>query len=139
MDAQDKDAENAHSPEHLPADLIAALRAELPPLPDITAKADREVARLAAQAFADRAPTRFASRTALIGIAASLLLATTIVLTVINRPQPEALLFTDVDASGRIDIADVLALAQRSPRISQADLDAFAASIVSLQGNGDAT
>ena len=44
--------------------------------------------------------------------------------------------YADIDASGRIDIADVLALARTQEHVSRAELDAFAFRIVALDGDG---
>ena len=51
--------------------------------------------------------------------------------------RDERSLYADVDGSGRIDIADVLALARADgPDVTQADLDAFAMRVVSLDTGG---
>ena len=125
--------------DRLPESLIAELKKADEPGPMITARADRAVAELAREHFASRPERR--RRVAPIWLAA----AATLVLAVFAmqtqyRPDSEATdFYADVDGSGQVDIADVLALARRSDRVpSQAELDAFALRIVSLAEDGDA-
>ncbi|MDJ0939163.1 MAG: hypothetical protein QNJ00_05325 [Woeseiaceae bacterium] len=115
----------------LPPELIRALKARELPTDVITARVDREVAALAAEHFA--APSRRRQRPAWFAAAAAAIVAVVIVLqldqsAVLTRDD----LYTDVDGSGQIDIADVLALARDGQDIPAEDLDAFAASVVAL-------
>jgi len=75
-------------------------------------------------------------------VAASLLVA----VFVFNAREPSSIrqegLYSDIDGSGRVDIADVLAAAraaEASGEFSQAEIDAFAKQIVSLNSVGDAS
>ncbi len=111
--------------DDLPQALRDALRAADRAPPTITAAVDRAIARGAEVQFGARrwrAPGAWAAAACAV-LAVALLLA----------PRPdEPGTYRDVDGSGRIDIADVLALARRSEAPSQADLDAFAMRVVAL-------
>ena len=121
--------------EDLAEELIAALKAadEAPLV--ITARVDR--------ALADRATAHFRSRRSTwrrqggwVALAASVALVAALVVQ-FGSPvfREETSLYADVDGSGRIDIADVLAVARtEGSRISQAELDAFAMRVVALDG-----
>ena len=124
--------------EDLPQPLIEALKSADRPVAMITARVDREVSEMARSHFsARRQPTRV-PRPAWAAMAATVLIA---VIVVQLQPPDQSTLYTDVDRSGRIDIADVLALAraQGPGERSQADLDAFASRIVSLKRAGEAS
>ena len=138
--------------ENLPEPLIQAIRSADTPLPLITARVDRRIDQLARAQFAPhdslqqsfgqaRKSPRWRRPAAWTAMAASVLLALTLVVLQVAR-EPTAptrdLLYTDVDGSGRIDIADVFALA-RSSVASQAELDTFARQIVSLEQSRDAS
>ncbi len=126
--------------ENLPAALVERLKAADRPLPLVTARVDR--------ALAEEARTRFARRgrpqprwlgAAGIAAAASVLFAVLALQWPLPASKRDAL-YADVDGSGRIDIADVLALAREAGGHSQKELDAFAYRIVSLERRpGDAT
>lgn len=128
-----QDDESLEVPEALVARLKAADRA--PPL--ITAQVDRRVLADAKAQFARRRPVwrQRAPRPVWAALAASLVLGLFIVW---DRPQPPSgpavPVYADVDGSGHIDIADVLALARASgtDAASQAELDAFARQVVAL-------
>lgn len=126
--------------EDLPDELVAELKKADKPGSVITAKADRSIARLAREQFDSLPEKRRRVAPAWYAVAASVLLAV-LVLPLTNRPSTsDDGLYTDVDSSGQIDIADVLTLARRSDgKLSQAELDAFAMKIVSLADTGDSS
>lgn len=128
----------AHDDDNLPQSVTDALEAADRPVPLITARVDREIAAMARTHFAARRPRSRTSRpTWAVAAAAAVLLA----VLVIPRQQPDVAepggVYADVDDSGRIDIADVLALARsrEAGTRSQAELDAFAMRIVALDGD----
>lgn len=113
--------------DDLPQALRDALRAADRAPPTITAAVDRAVARGAEAQFGARrwrAPGAWAA-------AAGAVLAVALLLLVPRPDEPRS--YRDVDGSGTIDIADVLALARQSGAASQADLDAFAMRVVALR------
>lgn len=126
--------------DRLPDSLIAELSKADRPGPTITAKVDRTVAGLAREQFAARPLERRHARPAWLAVAATIILGV-FVLQTQNPPETNvAELYTDVDRSGQIDIADVMALARSENRkVTQTELDAFAMRIVSLADGGDAT
>jgi hypothetical protein len=134
--------------DELPTALVARLKAvdRAPPL--ITARVDRHLRAAAEAQFAGRrADRRHMPRAAWAAIAASFVLGLFIVW---ERPawdgpmqvkEAAAPVYADVDGSGRIDIADVLALARArgaDPAL-QSELDAFARRIVALTPAGEAS
>ena len=116
----------------LPADWIDTLnRVDQPPA---------VVTRAVDRAVADAVETRFAERRARpawrhpggwASLAASIALATVVA---VRWDREDGALYADVDASGRVDIADVLALA-RTGTVGPRELDAFAQRIVALDGD----
>ena len=124
--------------EGLPDELVAELRKADKPGSLITAKVDRSIANLAREQFESRPEKRRRMAPAWYAVAATVLLAV-LVLPVTNRlVMDDDGLYTDVDNSGQIDIADVLTLARRSDgEITQEELDAFAMQIVSLAEAGE--
>jgi hypothetical protein len=127
--------------EGLPQPLIEALKSADRPVAMITARVDREVSEMARSHFsARRQPTRVPrpAWAAMVAMAATVLIA--VIVVQLQLPD-QSTLYTDVDRSGRIDIADVLALAraQGPGERSQAELDAFASRIVSLKRAGEAS
>ena len=126
--------------EDLPAELVAQLRAadESPAL--IAAKVDRSIARLASEHFELRSVTVQKRSPVWFAIAASVLLAVLILPVARQVDDGVLVLYQDVDRSGQIDIADVLALARDGRRsISAAELDEFAMQVVSLHEEVDAS
>jgi hypothetical protein len=126
--------------EDLPPAFVERLKAADRPLPLVTARVDRALSEAARARFAGRGRRQPRWRGAAgIAAAASVLLA----VLALQWPWPAAqrdTLHADVDGSGRIDIADVLALAREPGGRSQKELDAFAYRIVSLEHRpGDAT
>lgn len=126
--------------EELPDELLAELEKADKPGSLITAKADRIVANLAREQFATRPDKRRRITPAWYAVAATVVLAV-LVLPLTNRlGTNDGSLYSDVDNSGQIDIADVLTLARRGDgKVSQAELDAFAMKVVSLDDAGDAS
>jgi anti-sigma-K factor RskA len=127
--------------DELPQALIDELKAADQALPLITARVDREILQMAELQFAKRRSTAWRSRPAWAAIAATVLIALTVVSTrepLVDNPTS---VYADVDRSGRVDIADVLALARAagSRQVTQAEIDAFAMQIVSLNPVGDAS
>ena len=125
----------------LPQALVDELKAADRPVTMITARVDREILQMASAQFRQRRPAIWKSRPAWTAIAATVLLALFIVdfrSPVVETPQA---IYADTDQSGRIDIADVLAVARsgQSDGLSQAEIDAFAMQIVSLNPVGDAS
>lgn len=122
--------------EQLDDGLIRALRAadEAPPV--ITASVDRALAGLSARHFASRRSGW--KRHGGWALAASVALVAVLAVQMIDPgSDPGERLYADVNGSGAIDIADVLALARaEQPGVSQADLDAFAMRVVSLDAGG---
>ena len=125
--------------DRLPESLISELKKADEPGPLITAKADRAVASLAGEHFGSRPERKRRAAPVWLAAAATLVLAVFLLQT---QDQPDTGLtdyYADVDRSGQIDIADVLALARRGDRApTQAELDAFAMRIVSLDEDGGA-
>lgn len=124
--------------DDLPQPLIEALESSDRPVSMITARVDREVSEMARRHFSLRRRPARAQRLAWTAVAAAVVVAVFAVQ--LQSPDPEQTsLYTDVDGSGRIDIADVLALArmQGTEERSQAELDAFASWIVSLARAGE--
>ena len=124
--------------DDLPASLVEALRRADEALPVITARVDRRIAELAREQFADRVAPSAMRKAAWMGLAAAL--AVVVVGLQLWQPalQERRDIYADVDGSGRIDIADVLATARRES-LSQAEIDAFANRVVSLNPVGDAS
>jgi len=123
--------ENANN-EELPAALVDALKAgDRPPLV-ITAGIDQAVAAMARTHFGNLEPSwrrrgRWVALAASVGLVA--ILATGVGGPLLGDTEP----YGDVDGGGRIDIADVFALARsEQANVTQADLDAFAMRVVSL-------
>ena len=124
--------DNANN-EELPAALVDALKAGDRTPPVITAGIDRAVGAMARSHFRDRPPS-WRRRGGWAALAASIGLIA-VLASQMGGPLPgdDVDPYGDVDGSGRIDIADVLALARSEQGVAaQADLDAFAMRVVSL-------
>ena len=123
--------------EELPAGIVQALKvADEAPLV-ITAGIDRTLADMANVHFRARRPS-WVRQGGWAALAASVALIAVLAVQ-LGGPmiRDERSLYTDVDGSGRIDIADVLALARADrPDVTQADLDTFAMRVVSLDAGG---
>lgn len=127
----DEIANDEHLPERLAEALKAADRAPLL----VTARVDRAVAESAQAHFRHRRPS-WRRRGGWAALAASVALLAVLATEVGGPSFPGgAGSHGDVDGSGRVDIADVFALARsEQPGVGQADLDAFAMRVVSLDG-----
>ena len=125
----------------LPATLVEALKAEDQPPALITSRADRAIESQAAAHFGSRRSSARDWRPAWYAAAAAAAVA--LLLVVPREPSinegigAQDGFYADVDGSGQIDIADVLAVA-RSGRASQPDIDAFASRVVTLSPQGAA-
>ena len=117
--------------DNLPQPLIDELK-RLDRAPDvITARVDRTVAAMAHEHFSDRRAPRWRRHGAW-GAAAACAVLVVALTTGRHALDRDTALYADVDGSGRIDIADVLALARSGHGVDQADLDAFAWRVVAL-------
>lgn len=128
--------------DDFPRELIRELKASARDLPVITARVDREILRMAEEQFAGRKAPRRIARPAWAAVAASVLVAVFAVSNRVTLVDEGGSVYADVDGSGRVDIADVLALARAardSGNYSQAEIDAFAKQVVSLNPVGDAS
>lgn len=121
----------------LPASLVDQLKSADRPVPMITARVDREIAESARAHFAGRRRLPLLRRTALAAVAATVLIGILVLQWQVPRPD-RAAVYGDLDRSGQIDIADVLAAA-REHKASRPELDAFAYRVVSLEPIGDAS
>lgn len=119
--------------EDLPAEFVSALKRRELPADMITRRVDRELQAMAAEQFATRklAPRRH-NWAAVVAVA---VIGTILLISTRDPVLTKNDLYTDVDGSGQVDIADVFALARNGRDLTQNDLDAFAASIVSLDGD----
>lgn len=121
--------------DHLPDELIAELQ-RLDQAPDsITTRVDRAVAGRARAHFEERQMRRRPRLGAWGSAAAAALLVVVLAMQRLDD-HGDGRIYADVDGSGQIDIADVLALARTRDNIARADLDAFAMRIVALDGAG---
>lgn len=123
--------------EDLPQSLVDELKAADRPLPMITARVDREIEAAARAHFAARRRPAPLRRSGWAALAASVLVA----ILVLQRQAPapdEAALYGDLDGSGQVNIADVLAAA-RTRNASPSELDAFAYRVVALGQPEDAS
>ncbi len=117
--------------ERLPEALVSELK-RIDRAPEvITSRVDRALAGMASAHFAPRRIPRWQRQRAW-GVAASCVLAVALFATYRFSEQGDAPLYADIDGSGQIDIADVLALARPGQGVDQADLDAFAFHLVAL-------
>ena len=124
--------------EGLPDELVAELKKADKPGALITAKVDRNIASLAREQFASLPEKRRRIAPAWYGVAATVLLAVLVLPFTSRFGTHDDGLYTDVDNSGQIDIADVLTLARRADgEVTQAELDAIAMKVVSLADTGD--
>lgn len=123
--------------DDLPQALVDELKAADRPVPMITARADREIAAMARAHFAGRRRPAYLRPAGLAAVAASVLVA--VLVLQLQAPAPDdGALYGDLDRSGQIDIADVLAAA-RTRSASAPELEAFAYRVVSLEPPEDAS
>lgn len=122
--------------EQLDEGLIRALKAadEAPAV--ITANVDRALLDMSRRHFASRRTGW--KRHGGWALAASVALVAVLAVQVIGPASDDGeTLYADVNGSGGIDIADVFALARAGQTgVTQADLDAFAMRVVSLDAGG---
>lgn len=131
--------ENEES-EQLPHDLIEQLKSADQANSLITSRVDREILRLAEEQFSSRRSARH-QRPAWFALAASVLIVFFVVQFRESSEFDSNSIYADVDNSGQIDIADVLATARTRGKDakSQAELDAFATRIVSLSASKESS
>ena len=121
--------------ERLPEALVSELKG-IDRAPEvITSRVDRSLASRARAHFAHRRMPRW-QRQRTWGIAASCVLAVALFATYRLSEPGVTSFYADIDSSGHIDIADVLALARTGQGVDQADLDAFAFHLVALDRDG---
>jgi hypothetical protein len=127
--------------EELPAALIDELKARDRGVTVLTARADREIEAMAAAQFSTLRGKRRIPRPTWAALAASVLIAVLVLGPDSIEMDGEQAILTDLDGSGRIDIADVLHLARQSgsAQVSEQEIDAMAMQIVSLASWGDAS
>jgi len=127
--------------DDLPQSLIDELKSADQPVPMITARVDREISEMARVQFSGRLQPAWMTRSGWAAIAATVLVALFMAQTQLPPAHDQNAVYADIDQSGQIDIADVLALARtRKPgEVTQAQLDAFAMKIVSLKPAGDSS
>ena len=123
--------------EDLPQSLVDELKAADRPLPMVTARVDREIEAAGRSHFAGRRRPVGLRRSGWAALAASVLVAVLVLQRQAPAPE-EGALYADLDRSGQIDIADVLAAA-RARDASPAELEAFAYRVVSLEASEDAS
>lgn len=126
---------NEHN-ERLPEALVEELK-RIDRAPEvITSRVDRNLADMAHARFAPRRLPRWQPRSAWPAAAAACVLVVVLFTTNQLWERDDASLYADIDGSGQIDIADVLALARAEDGADQADIDAFAYRLVALDRDG---
>ena len=121
----------------LPAGLVKALKSQHAPARLITARVDRAIGQMAAKQFA--AEPRRVVGPIWLAAAASLLVAVFVIQSYDAVDESAAPILADIDGSGQVDIADILALARNSDDLSQSEIDALAMQLVSLDRSGDSS
>ena len=122
--------------EQLPGALVEALT-RLDRAPEvITSRVDRSLAGMAHTQFAQRCVPRWQPQGAWRVAAAACVLVVVLFTTNHLWEQDDTSLYADIDGSGQIDIADVLALARAEDGVNQADIDAFAYRLVAMDRDG---
>ena len=119
----------------LPKDLIDELKRIDRAPAVITSRVDRSLATMARAHFAPLGVPRWQSPGAW-SAAAACVLAVALFTTNRLSDRADTSIYADIDGSGQIDIADVLALARTGQGVDQTALDAFAFRLVALDGNG---
>ena len=120
--------------EQLPKDLVDELKRIDRAPAVITSRVDRTLSTMARAQFSSRQVRRW--RQPAWGAAAACVLFVALFTTSRLEERTDSSIYADIDGSGEINIADVLALARAGQGIDQSDLDAFAFRLVSLDGNG---
>ena len=116
--------------EQLPSALVDELKRIDRAPAVITSRVDRTLSTMAHGHFSSRPVPRW--RQPAWGAAAACVLATVLITTNPLEDRSDRSIYADVDGSGAVDIADVLALARSGQAVDQGDLDAFAFRLVSL-------
>lgn len=125
-------ADNNIPDDRLPEALIDELKRRDEAPDAITSRVDRSLAAAARAHFGE---TRAAWHRPGAWAAAAASAALAVGLATSYLPDRDGgPVYADIDGSGRIDIADVLALAREG--VAQAELDAFARRVVALDGDG---
>ncbi len=122
--------------ERLPELLIDELRRIDRAPVVITSRVDRTLMSIARAQFAQRRIPRWQPRSAWRAAAAACVFVVVLFATDHLSERDDTPVYADIDGSGRIDIADVLALARAGDGVDQADLDAFAYRLVALDQDG---
>lgn len=138
MDMEQETESREESFEDLPESLIGELKRADTALPLITARVDRQMTDLARDQFAGREAPSAIPAMAWMAVAAALAVAVIGLQLWQPAVQERREIYADADGSGQIDIADVLVTARREA-LSQAEIDAFAMRVVSLNPVGDAS
>ncbi len=126
---------NEHN-ERLPEALVDKLK-RIDRAPEvITSRVDRSLTSMAHDQFAPRRIPRWQPQGAWRAVAAACVLVVVLFTTNHLWEQDDTSIYADVDGSGQIDIADVLALARTQDGVNQADIDAFAYRLVALDRDG---
>ena len=121
--------------ERLPDALVSEMK-RIDRAPEvITSRVDRSLASKARTHFAPRQIPRWQPQGAWRAAAACVLVVALFATDRLSE-QGGTPIYADIDGSGQIDIADVLALARTGEGVDQADLDAFAFHLVALDRNG---
>lgn len=120
--------------EQLPAPLIDELKRIDQAPAVITSRVDRTLSTMARAHFSSRQVQGW-RRPAWGAAAACALIAVLFTTGRLEEPGDPSM-YADIDGSGTIDIADVLALARTGQGVDRGELDAFAYRLVSLDGNG---
>ena len=122
-----------HIPDdHLPEALIDELKRRDAAPDVITSRVDRALAAAANAHFGE--PRAVWRRPGAWGAAAASAVLAVGLATSYLPDRDRGPIYADIDGSGRIDIADVLALAREG--VAQAELDAFARRVVALDRDG---
>ena len=122
--------------ERLPEALVDELK-RIDQAPEvITSRVDRSLTSMAHDQFAPRRIPRWQPQSAWRAAAAACVLVVVLFTTNHLWEQDDTPIYADVDGSGQIDIADVLALARAEDGVNQADIDAFAYRLVALDRDG---
>ena len=140
VEEQGMDNDNEQQSADLPANLIVELKRADRSVALITSRVDLQISQMAQAQFSTRGQPVWRSRPVWAAIAASVLIMVFVVESQLTFEVAKPI-YADIDGSGRIDIADVLALARTrdSGESSQAEIDAFASQVVSLRPSGDAS
>ncbi len=119
--------------DQLPAAVIAELRRRDQAPAVITSRVDHALSGMARAHFSSRKVQRW--RQPVWAAAAACVLLVGLFTTNLLDDEVGTSIHADVDGSGTVDIADVLALARAGQAVDQETLDAFAFRLVSLDGN----